>query len=398
MEQLKINFLNHLASQIQNFVIKKKKISSLEELSKIFSINITEADLIILLIHPVKNIRNKILRLVKILNFSRFSSMKLKNKIYLVLNEDEISNMCQYLISFLISIKYNVYIYAKREIISHFDIYKKYLVNALIDENLALSLNAGQILFEVEPNEFPINDHIKIFSKLSNEKKKELFLTLRKRLENRKLNWDLREDAIYKLGALNYSKSLFILKNYLNDPDPQCRETLASILRNIRSIESVQILYHLLLDKKNSIRFQAAKSLMILLPGIYSNCTPQEILNKLKPLELIKIMKKNSIDTQLQRIWSRKGYNFEILNNFLFDSNETLIDNYLSKTNIASNRSELNSFFLLIMKRMPKIANDIIYFIQNKFEGNKKRIIEDLLSKIQNEFKIEKENGLAILL
>jgi HEAT repeats len=361
----------------------------------------TLQEIVVVMGHPRKDIRKKAYKILQIVYPKRFLQVKLvnfKNQ----LDNTELKLVNEYTVHFLVSKEPLLYVHAEKMVIENSIEFEPILIECLVSEIDALSINCSKILNKIDSSRYTSESYYDLLTNLEEEKKNTLLEILNKRLEKKELPWYIRENSIRMLGALSYPTATETLKQFLNDSDYNVRWTLAISLGNSHTKTAIDSLYHLLTDKSNEIRLVAAESLGKLFPGLNKHRNPHEILHKIgknSPLDLLRIMKTESFDGSILRLWNKLGFKGNIIKEYLNLDDPSIIDRIIyNNDNFESDSPATKSQFLIISSKMPRILNYLDKILDKPLDGAKRKKILNLIRQIQDHFKIEQKNGLFLLL
>ncbi|MHA1738740.1 MAG: hypothetical protein ACTSWD_09150, partial [Candidatus Heimdallarchaeota archaeon] len=237
-------------------ILKNKfpKTLTLQNLNQICSTNLDLSELITLLGYPSRKLKKKMLLLIeKILNrklpLSFFSEM---GRIFTSREQDGIYSFSLY---YLMSSDFALYLSLEKQIKNNFLSYEPYLIKLLVHEIDVLGLNSARMLHKYASSKYESDNVLKILPNITESQKEDMFQILKLRLVDPHILLHQKEDAIMKLGALNFLPSLEILKTFADAPQLEIREILAKSLGNLRSEHSNNLLYKLLLDENKRIHY-----------------------------------------------------------------------------------------------------------------------------------------------
>ena len=299
---------------------------------------------------------------------------------------------------YLMSSDFDLYLSLEKQIRNNFLAYEPYLIKLLVHEIDVLGINSARMLHKYASSKYESDNVLKILSNITESQKEDMFQILKLRLVDSQIFLHQKEDAIMKLGALNFLPSLEILKTFSEDPEPEIREILARSLGNLRSEHSNNLLYKLLLDENKQIHYTATKSLAKIMPGLYHHKIPQDILISLDSLKLLKLMPLRTFDSYIRRMWEKKGFSASIIEEYHQESNTNIIQGYWKCSLQGSNEMQIKSMNLILVSRMP----NILTFIEDKLvlasDQNQKQNLKAMVFVIQRLVKIEKSDGFSIIL
>ncbi|WP_371805775.1 HEAT repeat domain-containing protein [Candidatus Lokiarchaeum ossiferum] len=393
LEEFKL--YHNICIDIKNSKTFKK--TNFDQLKQSFNFLFQTADLLILLGFPSRELKKKVLFLIE-RDLGRKIPLNFLSNINKFLSSNEQTKFFEFSLFYLISTDFKLYSTLKKEIHRYFGLFKPFLIELLVHENDALAINAGRILNEIEPHVYESDKILEILPKLPRFQKEKLFQILKSRLKILDLAWHLKEDAIIKLGSLDSISSLEVLESYIEDPDIEIRKILSISLGFIHSEKSVHLLYQLLLDEFKEIHYLATESLAKIMPGLYSNSIPQEILLSLEPLTLLKIMPNRPFDSFIRRLWDKNHFNSIIIEKYYQISDIEIIKGYQKLTLQGSDQTQIDSIKLIVLSRIPQILVEIENLIHSESNEDQKATLRKIFTDIQYLTKIERENDLPILL
>ncbi len=333
---------------------------------------------------------------------SRFRKEK-RNKWDFHLTPEEEKLQADYYVHLLTTNDTQIYYRTLKKIEQNPEKYNESLLEALIDPLDAVQKNALEVLKRIDPERYPSN-YYELLSLLPDYRKELLYKILKDRLEKNKTlknSWNQRESFIRSAGALNYKPATALLDEFLHDPDPNCRWTLATSLGYIHTLDSVKHLIMLLMDEDDHIRMTATSSLRKIMPGLYGNMNAQDILLQVgseNPLELFHLMPKTSLNSHTKRAWMRLGYDPEILEHYRNQEIHSIISFYYENNSRTTEESIINSLFLLLKSKMPHTIKILDRLMDAEKNPNLKPQHQQLIQKIEREYAIAKDNGLKIIL
>ena len=386
---------NNICVNIKDSRIPKK--INVSHFKFLFPTSFQSIDLISLLGFPSRGVKKKVISLIES-KLSRKIPLNFISKISEYLSLREQTRFFEFSLYYLISTDFKLYSALKKEIHKYFSLYKPFLIESLVHENDTIALNAGRILNEFEPDNYESDKIIDLLPKLLVDQKEKLFQILKFRLKTLNLDLHIKEDAILKLGSLDYIHSNQVLEQYMEDPNIEIRKTLAISLGFLHSDHSLQLLYKLLLDEFKEIHYLAAESLAKIIPGLYSQSSPQEILLSLEPLTLLKIMPNRPFDSYIKRLWRKNQHSSTIIEKYHNLSVPSIIQGYQKILLQASNQDQIKSIKLIILSRMPHILVDMEEMLDSEENSKRKTSLMRVISEIQYFAKIESKDEFPILL
>jgi len=359
-----------------------------------------EECLICLLRFPKRKIRKRAEKLM-----GAYYPQRLNGNGAFRLAENEKDFQRDFLVHTLITNSSILYYKIKKIIEHNFDTFRFNLIKALVDMTEAVQKNALQMLQDLEPVKFGGKDYYEVLGTVLDEKEKNrLFSILKKRIQEKKIimeHWTARESFIRSVGALNYKLAGDLLARFLKDSNSNCRWTLARVLGNIRTNQSIRNLTTLLMDEENSVQMTATESIKKLMPGLYGNLSSLDILLKIgedNPIELFNLMPKDMVNIQAKRTWGRLGYNFEIIQSERDTRLLDLIQKYHKQATSGTSQEVINSLFLILKTKMPKTLRFLDKMAEKEGDPVKKKKHLDLIYKIEQEYQIENKKGFSIIL
>lgn len=292
---------------------------------------------------------------------------------------------------------YNEYKYIRNQIRKNFTLYQDIIEKLLVSLDQSLALNSARLLNRFSPDLYPSPNYLEIINNLQLDSKINIFNYFRKIVSEISLSWEQRENIITICQFLDLNESLDFLKFFLDDPEVECRISLAKALKNHRSPEGQEILLKLLLDSSEEVRYTAGRSLGQILPGIHRNSSPSEILIRINPHILLKNIKLENMTQFEKYIWRQKGFDPLILEKNAYQSNEVLIQNYVMSV-FKMTSSEKSSYLLLFNERIPIIIEVINSYMQEIINQSEKEEMLQLMELLHNKLYISSSDEFNILL
>ncbi len=386
-------FIDDLAENLKK--LNKKSINH----NLIISENI---DYIFLLLHhPDKDVQKKGKYLLRSIEFNKKYTSK---SIDLELNLDvsELELYYQYIIHFLAVKNTDLFLKTVKLIQTNKKKFEPYLIEALVNENEAIGLNAAKLLHIINDDKFESPNFYNIMKNLSQSEKTKLLKKLDKKIVNLpNMNWKKRESIVRMLISLEIPNAVSKIQEFVSDPDENIRYNIAASLPNFQTPLVENLLIKLLLDEEDKIRFKAADSLGVLFPSLYKNQSPQNILQIFgtkQPKKLLSLMDSLKFNKNIQKMWKKLGYDSEFIQKFYSASDLILIEKYIEYVVLLADNSLKNTINFLISDRMPRILEIISKEIKNEENLDKKKYLLRTYQDIQNLFTIKQRDGFILLL
>ncbi len=387
------NFIDDLADKLKR--LNKKSINQ----NLISSEN---SDYIFLLLyHPDKAVRKKGKYLLKSININKKNNTK-TNWIEKDLEESQLELYFQFIIHFLAVKNINLFLKSVKLIQSDKKKFEPYLIEALVNENEAIGLNAAKLLHVINNERYKSPNFYEIMKNLSELEKAKLMKKIEKKIVNlSNMSWKKRESIVRMLISLEIPKCVNKIQEFITDPDENIRFNIAASLPNFQTPLVEKLLIILLLDEKDKIRFKAAESLGVLFPNLYKNHSPQNILQiygTKHPKKLLSLMDSFKSNINIQKMWKKLGYDSNFIQKYYSVSDLTLIEKYIEYIVLSADGSLKNTINFIISDRMPRILEFISNKIKNEENVDKKRNFLQTYQDIQNLFTIKQRDGFILLL
>ena len=387
------NYIDDLAENLKN--LNKKSINqnliSPENYDFIF----------LLLYHPDKDVQKKGGYLLKSININKNHNGK-TNRLENNLEISELELYYQYIIHFLAAKNTNLFLKTVRLIQAEKKKFEPYLIEALVNENEAIGLNAAKVLNVINNGKYFSPNFYEIIKNLSELEKAKLLKKLGRKIVNlSNMNWKKRESIVRMLISLEIPNVIDFIQEFISDPDENIRYNIATSLPNFQTPLVENLLIILLLDEKDKIRFKAAESLGVLFPSLYKNQSPQNILQiygTKHPKKLLSLMESFKFNKNIQKMWKKLGYDSNFIQKYYTASDLTLLEKYIEYVVLSGDISLKNTINFLISDRMPRILEFITKEIKIEENLDKKRNLIQTYQDIQNLFTIKQRDGFILLL
>ncbi len=355
----------------------------------------------LLLYHPDKAVRKKGKILLKSINIKKNHNIK-SNWLGLNLEESELELYFQFIIHFLAEKDINLFLNTVKLIQANKKKFEPYLIEALVNDNEAIGLNAAKLLHVINNEKFQSPNFYEIMKTFPELEKGKLMKILNKKLVNLSdMNWKKRESIVRMLISLEIPTAVNKIQEFISDPDENIRYNIAASLPNFQTPLVEKLLIILLLDEIDKIRFKAAESLGVLFPSLYKNQSSQNILQiygTKHPKKLLALMESFKSNTNIQKMWKKLGYDSNFIQKYYSASDSTLIEKYIENIVLSEDESLKNTINFIISDRMPRILEFISKKIKNEEDVDKKRNFLQTYQDIQNLFTIKQRDGFILLL
>ncbi|MHA1720999.1 MAG: HEAT repeat domain-containing protein [Promethearchaeota archaeon] len=354
--------------------------------------------LFLLIHHPDKMVRRKTKRLLK--DFKE--DLKKSNWFAKNLSEYESSLYFRYIIHFLAIKKIDLYLKAANIIQSKKFEFEPYLIEALVNENEAIGLNAAKLLHIIDNKKYKNPNFYELMKNLSKSDKLKLLKKLNHEIEKiSQMNWKKRESIVRMLISLQIPEVLDQLEKFIDDLDENIRYLVASSLPKFQTPLVEKFLIILLLDDIVKVQFKAAESLGILFPSLYKNKSPQKILQiygEKYPKKLLSMMGSFRLNNYMQKMWKKLGFDSNFIQKYYSASDLALINSYIENIELSDEDSLKTTINFIISSRMPRILESLSIMIKNEADLEKKRCLMQTYNEIQNLFSIKQQDGFILLL
>ncbi len=396
----------HLSEKHEIFKIIDDLAENLKKLNKksinqnLISSEISDS-IFLLLYHPDKAVQKKGKILLKSINIHKNINTKTIGLEY-NLDASELELYYQYIIHFLAVKNTDLFLKTVKLIQANKKKFEPYLIEALVNENEAIGLNAAKLLHIFNIDKYKSPNFYDIMKNLSELEKTKLLKKLDKKIVNLpNMNWKKRESIVRLLISLEIPNAVIKIQEFVGDPDENIRYNIAASLPNFQTPSVENLLIILLLDKEDKIRFKAAESLGVLFPSLYKNQSPQNILQIFgtkHTKKLLSLMDSFKFNKNIQKMWKKLGYDSEFIQKYYSASDLILIEKYIEYIILLADNSLKNTINFIISDRMPRILEFVSKKIKNEENLDKKRTLIQTYSDIQNLFTIKQRDGFILLL